>query len=102
MSLYKITSSKGASKGNVIENLKLDSLYLQKDRAMKMCVVITSEIQKRVSTLSTEDKMEMYALKDALVAWLNDFQQQGKSDIDLRPVYRRIREMLLIWSQDGL
>jgi len=75
---------------------------MQRDRAMKMGMVITSEIQKRVTTLSREDKMEMYALKDMLIAWVNDFQQQGRSDINLTPVFKRIKEMLLIWAEDGL
>lgn len=101
-SLYRITSAKSACKGSAVDSLKLDSAYSQRDRAIKMIKVITSEIQKRVSTLSTNDKMEMYVLQDALVAWLNDFQQYGVSDINLTPTYRRIKEMLLIWGQDGL
>lgn len=102
MSLYKITSTKGGSKDLLVENLKLESLYLQKDRVMKMGSVITCEIQKRVSTLSREEKLEMYALKDELMIWLNDFQQQGKSDVNLTPIFKRIKEMLLIWAEDGL
>jgi hypothetical protein len=102
MSLYKIKSSKGTSKDVAVENLKLDGLYMQRDRAVKMGIVITSEIQKRMTILSREDKMEMYGLKDVLMAWVNDFQQQGRSDINLTPVFKRIKEMLLIWAEDGL
>lgn len=102
MSLYKITSFKPVSKDVIVENLKLDGLYMQRDRAIKMGMIITTEIQKRVTTLSREDKMEMYALKDVLMAWVSDFLQQGRSDINLTPIFRRIKEMLLIWAEDGL
>jgi hypothetical protein len=75
---------------------------MQKDRAIKMGMVITSEIQKRATKLSIEDRMEMYALKDELIAWVLDFKQQGVSSKDLTPVFKKIKEILLVWSEDGL
>lgn len=96
MSLYKINCKSSG------KSVSVESLYMQKTRAIKMSMVITSEIQKRANKLSTEDRMEMYALKDELIAWVVDFQQQGVSSRDLAPVFKRIREMLLIWGEDGL
>ena len=96
MSLYKINCKSSG------KSVSVESLYTQKDRAIKMGMVITSEIQKRLSKLSTEDRMEMYALKDELIAWVVDFQQQGISSKDLTPIFKRIKEMLLIWGEDGL
>jgi hypothetical protein len=46
--------------------------------------------------------MEMYALKDELIAWVLDFKQQGVSSRDLTPVFKKIKEILLVWSEDGL
>lgn len=96
------TALDGVGKDTTVEVLKLEGKYLQKDRALKTCNVITAEIQKRVHILSTEEKMEMHALKDKLVMWVVEFNQQGRSDIDLAPVFKRVREMLMIWRQDEL
>ena len=104
MSLYKISRSKAATGGEdaTVDGLRLEGMYMQKDRVLKMGSLITSEIQKRLDKIPTEERMEMYRLKDKMMAWLNDFQQQGRSDIDLKPVFQRVKDMLLIWNEDGL
>ncbi len=92
----------GVGKDTTVEVLKLEGMYFQKHRALKTCNVITAEMQKRINILSTEEKMEMHALKDKLVMWVVDFNKQGRSDIELAPVFKRVREILFLWRQDEL
>jgi hypothetical protein len=105
MSLYKIKKDAlavaldGVGKDVCVEVLKVEAMYMQRDRANKLCKVLTEEIKNRGHLLAVDEKMEVYGLHDQLVQWLFDFHQHGKSSVNVTPVFKRVREIMQVWCE---